>query len=66
MLRVLGFLESKGRVAWSHNSQNHEKEKAERWVLSICQRVCATEIKGVVKLWGKSRRTFDLAKGGKF
>jgi hypothetical protein len=65
-LRVSGFRESKGRVAWSHNSRNREKEKSERWVLRIFQRVCATEVKGVVKLRGKSRRTFDLAKGGKF
>jgi hypothetical protein len=65
-LRVSGFRESRGRVAWSHNSRNREKEKAERWVLSICQRVRATEVKGVVKLRGKSRKTFDLAKGGKF
>jgi hypothetical protein len=43
-----------------------KREKAERWVLSINRRIRVTEVKGVVKLRGKSRKTIDLAKKGKF
>jgi hypothetical protein len=43
-----------------------KRKKYERWVLGINQRIHATKVKGVVKLWGKSRKTFDLAKRGNF
>jgi hypothetical protein len=30
--QVSGFRDSRGRVAWSHNSQNHKKRNTDRWV----------------------------------
>jgi hypothetical protein len=40
--RVLGFWESRDKVACQRNSRNCEKEKYERWVLSINRRIRAT------------------------
>jgi hypothetical protein len=64
--RVSGFWELGDKVACQHNPRNHEKEKSERWVLIINRRIHEIEFKGEVKLQGKSRKTFDLAKRGNF
>jgi hypothetical protein len=36
--RVSRFRDSRGRVAWSHNSQNHKKRNADRWVPVLVSR----------------------------
>jgi hypothetical protein len=43
-----------------------KSEKPKNRVPSICRRICAMKVKGVVKLRGKSRKIIDLAKRGNF
>ena len=62
-IRFQGFRTQEVELHGKHKSQNHEERNVERWVPSISQRIRAAEVKGVVKVWQKSRKAVNLAKG---